>query len=182
MRTVRHVARAVGSTGSTVPAYRVDVRVGPHPLVADEPTAAGGGDLGPAPFELLLSALAACTATRLRLYAARKGWDLTTIDVDVRYDIADDRQGVIERTITVPVDLTTDRRRRLADLAQRTPVTLAIRVGTPITTTFEPGAEGALKSVLSEQEPPGSAGPGPNARRQIMSRDQTVGELARRTR
>ena len=48
--TVRHVAHAVGSTGSTVPAYRVDLRVGPHELVADEPTAAGGGAVGPSPF------------------------------------------------------------------------------------------------------------------------------------
>ena len=138
MTTVRHVAHAVGSTGSTVPAYRVNLRVGPHELVADEPTAAGGGGVGPSPFGLLISGLAACTATTLRMYAARKGWDLTTIDVDVRYDIADDGRGAIKRTITVPVDLPPDHRKRLADLAERTPVTLAIRVGTPITTTLEP--------------------------------------------
>jgi hypothetical protein len=93
MTTVRHVARALGSTGSAAPAYRVDLHVGPHQLVADEPRAAGGGDLGPSPFGLLLSVLAACTATTLRMYAARQGWDLTTIDVDLRYDIADDRRG-----------------------------------------------------------------------------------------
>ena len=50
MTTVRHVAHAIGSTGSTVPAYRVNLRVGPHELVADEPTAAGGGAVGPSPF------------------------------------------------------------------------------------------------------------------------------------
>ena len=54
MTTVRHVAHAVGSTGSTVPAYRVSLRVGPHELVADEPTAAGGGAVGPSPFGLLV--------------------------------------------------------------------------------------------------------------------------------
>ena len=41
MKTLRHVAHAVASTGSTAPAYRVDVRVGAHQLVADEPAAAG---------------------------------------------------------------------------------------------------------------------------------------------
>ena len=46
MTTVRHVARAVGSTGPTVPAFRVDLRVGPHLLVADEPRAAGDVVLG----------------------------------------------------------------------------------------------------------------------------------------
>jgi putative redox protein len=135
--TVRHIAHAVGSTGSTAPAYQVDLRAGRHQLVADEPTARGGGDVGPPPFGLLVSALAACTATTLRMYAERKGWELSTIDVDVRYDIADGGPpGAITRTITVPVDLPADQRTRLADVAERTPVTLAIRGGTPITTTF----------------------------------------------
>jgi putative redox protein len=72
----------------------------------------------------------------LRMYAERKGWELTTIAVDVRFDVGDDGHRVIERTITVPVDLTPEHRQRLADIAERTPVTLAIRAGTPIATTF----------------------------------------------
>jgi putative redox protein len=67
MTAVRHFARAVGSTGSSAPAYRVDVRVGAHQLIADEPFAIGGGELGPSPFGLLLSGLVACTATTLRM-------------------------------------------------------------------------------------------------------------------
>jgi putative redox protein len=138
MSTVRHVARAVASTGSTTPAYRVDVRAGAHQLVADEPAARGGGDVGPAPFEIFLSALAACTATTLRMYADRHGWALSSIDVGVRYDVDDDDdgRGAIERTITVPADLSADERYRLADIAERTPVTIAVRAGTPITTRF----------------------------------------------
>ena len=136
MTTVRHVAHAVASTGSTTPAFRVDLRAGVHQLVADEPATGGGGDIGPTPFGLLLSGLAACTAMTLRMYAARKGWELATIDVDVRYDVADEAQGAIERTITVPTDLPPEQRDRLADIAERTPVTLALRRGTPITTTF----------------------------------------------
>lgn len=139
MTTGRHVARAVGSTGAATPAYRVDIRVGRHQLTADEPAASGGGDLGPSPFGLLLGALAACTATTLRMYATRKGWELTTIEVDARYDAGDDGPGAIERTITVPVELTPEQRQRLAAIADRTPVTIAIRNGTPITTTFWPG-------------------------------------------
>ena len=69
------------------------------------------------------------------MYAARKGWELTTIEVDVRYDIDDDGNRAIARTITVPATLP-ERRDCLADVAERTPVTLAIRGGTPITTTF----------------------------------------------
>ena len=137
MTTVRHVAHAVGSTGATTPAYRVDLHVGTHQLVADEVAAAGGADAGPSPFGLLLSGLAACTAMTLRMYALRKRWDLTTIEVDVRYDITDDEPASIARTITVPHDLPAEQRQHLADIAERTPVTLAIRGGTPITTTFE---------------------------------------------
>ena len=124
----------VASTGSTAPAYRVDLRAGTHQLVADEPAATGGGGLGPSPFELLLSALAACTATTLRMYADRHGWALPSVDVGVRYNLDDDGRGAIERMITVPVDLTAEQRHRLADIAERTPVTLAVRAGTPITT------------------------------------------------
>jgi hypothetical protein len=37
MKTVRHIGRAVASTGSAAPAYRVDLHAGAHELVADEP-------------------------------------------------------------------------------------------------------------------------------------------------
>lgn len=137
--TTRHIAQASGSTGSAVPAYRVDLHTGAHQLVADEPAIAGGGDVGPSPFGLLVSALAACTATTLRMYAARKDWDLATIDVDVRYDIDGDGKSTIERTITVPAALPVEQLDRLAEIAERTPVTLAMRAGTPITTTLRAG-------------------------------------------
>ena len=43
-----------------------------HTIIADEPVEEGGQELGPSPFELLASSLAACTAMTLRLYAAHK--------------------------------------------------------------------------------------------------------------
>jgi putative redox protein len=73
------------------------------------------------------------------MYAERNGCGLATIEVDLRYDIDDDGRAVIERTITVPGDLPAEQRDRLAEVAERTPVTLAIRSGTPITTTLRPG-------------------------------------------
>jgi putative redox protein len=134
--TVRHVARAAGSTGAATPVYRVDIRVSGHDVTSDEPSLAGGGDAGPSPFGLLLSALVACTAMTLRMYAMRKGWELATVEVDARYDVDDDGQSTIARTITVHGDLTPEQRQRLADIAERTPVTLAIRGGTPLATTW----------------------------------------------
>jgi putative redox protein len=73
------------------------------------------------------------------MYATRKGWELTTIDVDVRDRVDEDGLRTIERTITVPVDLAAEQLESLAAIAERTPVTRAIQAGTPISTTFRPG-------------------------------------------
>src|SRR5258706_14923672 len=55
------------------------IRARRHTLTADEAAAHGGTDTGPAPYELLGSALAACTAFTPRLVGARKGWELGAI-------------------------------------------------------------------------------------------------------
>ena len=136
MTTTRHVARAVGVTSASAPQWRVELEAGAHHLVADEPTNMSGGDAGPTLFGLLLCGLAACTATTLRLFAGRKGWHLAAIEVNVVYNLADDERTSIVRTITVPSELRDDQRARLADVAERTPVTMAIRTGTPITTSI----------------------------------------------
>ncbi len=58
---------------------------GRHRLLADEPVVAGGNDLGPGPYELLLMALGACTSMTLRLYAKRKQWPLDRIVVRLKH-------------------------------------------------------------------------------------------------
>jgi putative redox protein len=85
-----------------------------------------------------MSALTACTAMTLLMYAQRKGWELDRIEVDARYNVDDDDIASIERIITLSADLPVEQREQLADIAERTPVTLAIRRGTPITTTVHP--------------------------------------------
>lgn len=40
-------------------AFRQEILVGPHRLVADEPVEAGGTDAGPTPYDYLLVALGA---------------------------------------------------------------------------------------------------------------------------
>jgi putative redox protein len=85
----------------------------------------------------VLSGLVSCTAITLRMYAARKGWDIDSIEVDARYNIGDDGDAVIDRTITLPVALPVDKRDHLAEIAERTPVTVAVRAGTPISTTVK---------------------------------------------
>jgi putative redox protein len=136
LTNVRRVSRAVGSTSATTAAYRVDLRVGAHELAADESMAVGGGDVGPTPFGLLASALAACTGITLRMYATRKGWQVTPMEVDVRLDLDDANSLSIERIVTVPAALTDEQLEHLAGIAERTPVTLAVRHATPIVTSF----------------------------------------------
>lgn len=135
MTTTRHIARATASADADTPRWQAELRAGAHQLLADEPRANGGGDTGPAPFDFLLSGLVACTAITLRMYADRKDWTLAGIDVDARYHVTDDGIASIDRTITLPADLSTEQRERLADIAERTPVTLVVRRSVPISTT-----------------------------------------------
>jgi putative redox protein len=140
MATTRHIAHASGSTSADAPEWRVELTSGAYRLVADEPVAGGGGGAGPSPFDLVMSGLAACTVMTLRMYAERKGWAVAGIDVDVRYDVVDGGDPSIVRTITLPADLPQEHRDRLADIAERTPVTNAVRFGTPIATSMRAGA------------------------------------------
>jgi putative redox protein len=132
-----HVARAVATIAPGAADYHVDIRTNGHTLTADEPPSNGGADTGPSPFGLLLSGLVSCTAITLRMYAQRKGWELDSISVDAGYDIADDGTRTIRRTVTLPEGLDAAARERLAEIAEKTPVTKAVRAGTPIVTTFK---------------------------------------------
>jgi putative redox protein len=74
------------------------------------------------------------------MYAERKGWDLSTVIVDTRYDVDDGGTATIERTVTLPSTMPADQRDRLAEIADKTPVTRAVRAGTPIVTTMRSDA------------------------------------------
>src|SRR5262249_47346666 len=116
--------------------YVVDIRAGGHALSADEPPALGGANAGPSPFQLLLSSLAACTTITLRMYAQGKGWPLAGVDVDLRYT-KDGDAAHIDRKLVLRGELTQEQRTRLAEIAEKTPVTLTLKGGVPITTTVQ---------------------------------------------
>ena len=106
---------------------------GRHSLRADEPVAAGGGDAGPNPSELLLMSLGSCTSMTVHMYAARKQWPLDQVIVQLRHqrryveDCADcDKPGAmldhIDRTITFAGALDEAQRSRLLEIADHCPV------------------------------------------------------------
>jgi len=123
-----HVHASIG-----VENYKVALTTGRHQLISDEPLAAGGADAGPRPHELVLSGLAACTAITLRMYAGRKQWTLSTVQVECRMMKDGDHES-IHRALTLAGDLNEEQRKRLADIAERTPVTLTLKRGIEIKT------------------------------------------------
>ena len=125
------MAHAVATIGTTH--WATQVAVGRHSLTIDEPPALGGQDAGPAPYDVLLASLGACTAITLRMYAERKAWPLTAVEVDLRHYKEGDRSK-IERVLHLTGDLDDTQRGRLADIAERTPVTLTLKGGADIAT------------------------------------------------
>jgi putative redox protein len=119
--------------------YAVELQAGKHRLVGDEPASRGGGNAGPGPFSLLLSGLAACTAITLRMYAQRKGWRLTAVDVEAEI-FREGEASHIDRRISLHGDLDPAQAARLLEVSEKTPVTLTLKGGVDIRTTLaQPG-------------------------------------------
>jgi putative redox protein len=72
------------------------------------------------------------------MYADRKGWPLAGIDVECTLHRTDGDADAdrIERVLSLDGDLDDEQRTRLADIAERTPVTLVVKRGTPVHTTL----------------------------------------------
>jgi putative redox protein len=127
------MAHAKASIGTTN--YAVSIKAGHHQLSADEGAELGGKDVGPSPYELLCSALCACTAITLRMYAEHKEWQLRRVHVEVHFK-REGNEGAITRVLYFEGELDDEQRARLADIAERTPVSLTLKEGLSITTTL----------------------------------------------
>jgi putative redox protein len=118
---MRATARRDGST------LRHTVQVRDHQLVVDELQEKGGDDSGPDPLELLAVSLASCTAITIEMYAARKGWDVGRVEVDVEYSPAE--RGCptkFQLVMRLPDDLPAEQVERLRVIAAKCPVHRAL--------------------------------------------------------
>lgn len=103
--------------------FKHTVRVRDHQLTVDEPLESGGEDTGPDPQELLAVSLASCTAITMEMYAARKGWDIGTVEVDVQYSPAERGTPTkFDIVLRLPEDLSEEQVERLRVIAAKCPV------------------------------------------------------------
>jgi putative redox protein len=112
--------------------HDVEIESG-HTLVFDEPEAAGGGDQGPTPAQTVAAALAACTAITCEMYAARKGWELGAVEVDVDATFGKNSSiEALEVTLRIPQPLDEEQQERLLVIAGKCPVHRALTGQVPV--------------------------------------------------
>lgn len=130
--------------------YTQEIIAGGHRLIADEPRPFGD-DAGPSPYDLLLSALGACTSMTIRMYADKKGLPLEQVRVSLRHsrihakDCAEceTQQGMvdhIDRDIELIGDLDDEQREKLLAIAERCPVHRTLTSSVHVSTSLRPAS------------------------------------------
>lgn len=113
--------------------FTLNVSSDSHYWLADEPTAVGGQNLGPDPYEHLLAALGTCTVMTMRMYAKHKKLAIDDISVSLSHskdyhqdckncEDHDGRVELISRKIKIVGDISDEQRQRLLAIADKCPV------------------------------------------------------------
>ena len=129
--------------------YAQNITVGPHLLQGDEPVSAGGSDVGPNPYELLLAALGSCTSMTVRMYADRRRWPLEGVRIELSYarvhaeDCSACDQELklvdgIEMELSFLGELSESQRQKLTEIANKCPVHRTLESPIPVRTRLAP--------------------------------------------
>ena len=111
--------------------YVAESKIRNHFVVTDVPVSDGGEDTAPTPVEYLLTAIGGCVAITLRMYAARRSWDVGEITVNV-FQLKDEQGSYLTEEISFENDITEDQRKRLLVFAGKCPVARMIKGETRI--------------------------------------------------
>jgi putative redox protein len=105
--------------------YQTILSNGRHGIVADEPIADEGTDLGFAPYEILTASLAACKVMTMRYLARQKAWDLQDVHAELTL-VTERSEGKtvtrIQTSIRLEGNLTEEQTAQLLRVADRCPV------------------------------------------------------------
>lgn len=112
-------------------AYTREVVTGGHSWLADEPVDAGGANMGPNPYDMLLASLGSCTSMTVRMYANLKELPLDTIKVTLSHERNGDDEKII-REIELAGELSDEQKQRMLEIANRCPVAKSIGAGIQI--------------------------------------------------
>lgn len=112
--------------------HDVEIEAG-HTVVIDEPShVEGGTDVGPSPTRLVAAGLAGCVAVTMEMYAARKGWDIGPVEVDVDVEYEDFAPRSFDVTLRLPASLSEEQKERLKAVARKCPVHKVLAGETPV--------------------------------------------------
>ena len=104
-----------------------------HILMARQTGDGRDGAQTPAPLDLLLASLGACTAITLKQYAAARNWSLEVVEVDLEVFSLGGSTSVT-RLLSFRGSLDSNQREELLAAADHTPVTLLLAHATRIRT------------------------------------------------
>ncbi len=142
-------AQTVAAIGSEDDQLTTQIVSEGHHFLADEPESIGGNNYGPTPYGLLTSALAACTAITLRMYANRKKWPLEEVLVHVNHEERHDTDvseangeakiTFFDRVIELKGSLSESQMKKMLEIADKCPVHKTMESSIKITTSSKPG-------------------------------------------
>ncbi len=130
----KQITAVATETGKGV--YQAEVNVSGHMILGDEPEDVGGENSGPAPMDLLVGALAECTAMTVRFYARQQNWPLQHVSVTVTHrkggeGAVSPRQDMFSKQVVMQgTELTGEQRAKLIEIAAKCPIQRVLE-GTP---------------------------------------------------